>query len=182
MSSDNGTNQDADEQRPIEVDLRNPLFAGLLAWLIPGAGHFYQRRYAKGTLYCVCILGAYFFGLTIGGGHVVYASWKKEDRRWQYFCQVGVGLPALPALIQNKRVMADKPPLFADIFAPPLQPVRPNDSDHLAKWHLEYKWRFDMGTLYTMIAGLLNILAICDAMLGPMLYVAAEPRSRDPAS
>ena len=47
---------------------------------------------------------------------------------------------------------------------------------------MEYKWRFDMRTLYTMIAGLLNVLAICDAMLGPMLYVVAEPRGRDPAS
>ena len=45
-----------------------------LAWLWPGAGHIYQGRYAKGILYMVCILGTYFFGLTMGNGHVVYAA------------------------------------------------------------------------------------------------------------
>ncbi len=33
----------------IEVDLRNPVVAALWAWIWPGAGHIYQRRYVKGT-------------------------------------------------------------------------------------------------------------------------------------
>ena len=33
----------------IEVDLRNPVAAAVWAWLWPGAGHLYQRRYAKGV-------------------------------------------------------------------------------------------------------------------------------------
>ena len=50
----------------IEIDLRDPLVAGVLAWLWPGAGHLYQRRYAKGMLFMVCILGTFFFGLVLG--------------------------------------------------------------------------------------------------------------------
>ena len=54
----------------IEIDLRDPLIAGVLAWLWPGAGHLYQRRYAKGMLFMVCILGTFFFGLVLGEGKV----------------------------------------------------------------------------------------------------------------
>lgn len=57
-------------EQPIEIDLREPGRAALYAWLWPGAGHLYQRRYAKGILFMVCILGTYFFGLALGGGAV----------------------------------------------------------------------------------------------------------------
>jgi hypothetical protein len=151
------------------VSLRNPGWAAFLAWFWPGAGHIYQGRYAKGLLFMTCILSTYFAGLAMGGGHVVYASFTKADRRWQYFCQVGVGLPALPALVQSYRVLKlQKPPLLADIMAPPF-PVDPDRHDVLAEWHRQYHQYFELGTLYTMIAGLLNILAIFDAYSGPFV-------------
>ena len=55
-----------DDGQALTVDLRNPYLAALLAWLIPGAGHFYQRRRAKGALFCICILGTFLFGLGLG--------------------------------------------------------------------------------------------------------------------
>lgn len=169
----------------IEIDLRNPAWAALLAWLIPGAGHFYQRRYSKGALFLVCILSTYFFGLTIGGGHVVYASWTKNDRRWQYGFQLPVGAAALPALVQSHRVKNGKEPFFGGIMAPPSHVADPHDefdlrNDELAQWHLTYHWYFDLGTLYTMIAGLLNILAIYDAYAGPLLVVDQKSAKRPP--
>ena len=159
------------------VDLRNSAFAALLAWLIPGAGHAYQGRYGKAALFAACVFSTYFYGLWLGNGHVVYASWKREDFRWQYVCQAGVGLPALPALIQSKRVMSNRDPLFGDWLVPPRQPVRPNDNDQLAQWHLDTKWRFDLGTLYTMVAGLMNILAVYDAFAGP--FIAHQLRAKE---
>ncbi|MFO0868006.1 MAG: DUF6677 family protein [Pirellulales bacterium] len=165
----------AESEEP-PVDLRNSTLAAIVGWLIPGAGHLYQRRYSKGVFFAVCVLTTYFYGLSLGGGHVVYASWKREDFRWQYVCQAGVGLPALPALLQSRRVMRGQEPLVADVLAPPRQPVYPNDADHLAEWHLEHKWRFDLGTLYTMIAGLMNILAVYDAYAGP--FVAHAMRAK----
>ena len=101
-----------------QIELKRPGFAALLAWLWPGAGHLYQGRTAKGVLYMVCILGTYFYGLVIGQGHVVYASWTPEDRRLPYLCQVGVGLPALPALLQTRRVRNGQEPLFGGMMAP----------------------------------------------------------------
>jgi hypothetical protein len=163
------------EQTP--MSLRNPGLAAFLAWLVPGAGHWYQGRRGKAILFAVCVLGTYVYGLVIGDGHVVYASWNRTDFRWQYVCQLGVGLPAMPALVQSRRVMRDKEPLFADVLAPPRQPVYPGEHDHLADWHLELSWRFDLGTLYTMVAGLLNILAVFDAYSGPFIAHAIRAKS-----
>jgi hypothetical protein len=46
----------------------------------------------------------------------------------------------------------------------------PTDNpDQLSEWSKEYGALLDMGVLYTMIAGLLNILAIFDAYGGPLV-------------
>ena len=170
----------ANRDDTIEVDLRQPGVAAVYAWLWPGAGHLYQKRYGKGALFMICILSTYFFGLALGGGKVVYASWTKEDRRWHYICQVGVGIPALPALVQSARVMKGKQPLFGDFMAPPSQPVRPTEKDQLAEWHEKLNVRFELGVLYTMIAGLLNVLAIYDAYAGPFVPLPDEEDDKPP--
>jgi hypothetical protein len=172
----------AQSEEFIEIDLRNPALAAVLGWLWPGAGHLYQRRYPKAVLFMVVILGLFFGGLVLGSGRVVYASWTPTDKRWQYICQVGVGLPALPALVQARRVFGEprRPPLWDGVMAPPRQPVEPERRDELAVWHDELGFRFDLGTLYTMVAGLLNVLAICDAYAGP--FAASEKEEREPKS
>jgi hypothetical protein len=83
------------------VPLKDPMFSALLAFLVPGLGHFYQRRMFKAVLYAVCILGTFFTGMRIGHGQVVYFNWQStENRTYAYLCQFWVGLPALPALAQ----------------------------------------------------------------------------------
>jgi hypothetical protein len=158
----------------LEIDLRDPSFAALLAWLLPGTGHFYQRRYAKGILFFVCILSTYFFGLALGEGKVVYASWNQVDRRWQYPLQLGVGLPAAPAIVQSMVARRGNPPLLGGVMAPPIH------SDQLSEWHRRLNIRFELGTLYTMIAGLLNILAIWDAYGGPVISEPGKPERGPP--
>ena len=37
----------------IDLDLKNPYVAALLAWIIPGMGHFYQGRTAKANLFAI---------------------------------------------------------------------------------------------------------------------------------
>jgi hypothetical protein len=171
-----------DPNYPLEIPLRNPALAALWAWLIPGAGHLYQRRYAKGVLFMVCILGTYFFGLALGGGKVVYASFRQPDMRYPYLCQVGVGLPALPALVQRQRVMGSerRSPLWSGFMAPPHQPVFEQEHDELAEWHSQLKGMFELGTLFTMVAGLLNVLAIYDAYAGPVFVLPDEQKDKPP--
>jgi hypothetical protein len=162
-------------EETLEIDLRDPNVAALLAWLWPGAGHFYQRRYAKAVLFMVCILGTYFFGLALGEGKVVYAAWNRTEKRWQFIPQVGVGLPAAPALVQAVVRRNDGTPVMGGFMAGP----QGNDDQRMAQladWHNRLNIRFELGTLYTMIAGLLNVLAIWDAYGGP---VVTEPGKKD---
>ncbi len=168
------TGSTTDTPEVLEVDLRDPALAAFLAWFLPGAGHIYQGRIGKGLLFFVCILGTFAYGLYLGGGRVVYASWRPDDRRLPYLCQIGVGLPALPALVQAQRLRSGKQPLFAGLMAPP------RNQDELADWHFRLHRYFDLGTVYTMIAGLLNVLAIYDAWAGPLLIVTESKKRKQP--
>jgi hypothetical protein len=167
-----------DIHAPVPVELRSPWVGGLLAWLWPGAGHLYQRRFAKGGLFMTCILSTYFFGFALGGGRVVYASFKKPDFRYPYLCQVGVGLPALPALAQWQWMKSHDAPLFGIEAMMPPGVVREQQHDTLADWHDELKGFFEIGTVYTMVAGLLNYLAIYDALAGPVFPAPDESRKK----
>ena len=189
----------------LEIDLRKPHVAALLAWLIPGAGHFYQGRTAKGVLFMTCILGTFFFGIYLGSSRAVYASMRPQDRRFHYFSQIGVGLAAMPALVQAYR-MGDnarpQAPLWNGFMAPPRLPgqVVPKGSideqfaDPISQragyvrnmrneshvWRTELHRYLDLGIVYTMIAGLLNVLAIYDAWAGPLLVIPAVVKKEDP--
>ena len=76
------------------IDLHNPALAALLAWCVPGLGHLYQGRTLKGRLFMGAILGTFLLGMWLGGGRVVYASWKPGDTRWPFVCQAGAGVVA----------------------------------------------------------------------------------------
>ncbi|MFO0791376.1 MAG: DUF6677 family protein [Pirellulales bacterium] len=184
----------------VEIELKDPRLAAFLAWLIPGAGHLYQGRTGKGVLFFVCIVGTFVYGLYIGSGRVVYASTADVVSRpfldrWQYICQVGVGLPALPALVQRERIRNEKAPLFGSFMRPPYDakfppPDRsyltsPDQSDpshtvehpdELSKWNYDHGEYFDIGTMFTVIAGLLNVLVIFDAYGGPLVIAPAEEK------
>jgi hypothetical protein len=164
------------------IDLRDPLIAGALAWLIPGLGHLYQRRYTKAALFSICILSSFIYGCYLGSSpstgwaRVVYFSFRPNDLRLHYLCQVGVGLPALPALLQASRMSDGKPPYLHGFMAPPkLDPNEPPQTAPgdpggltLRQVHKEQNRFFELGTFYTMIAGLLNILAVYDSCCGPV--------------
>jgi hypothetical protein len=174
---------------PLEIDLKEPWVAALLAWLVPGLGHLYQGRVGKGMLFFICVLGTFVFGLVIGEGKVVYASTSHEEPwRWQFYCQLGVGVPAMPALVQRHLRETNQPVLWNGFMAPPIQePVATIDAsgnqstqpNELAKWTVDMHPRYELGTVYTVIAGLLNILVICDAFAGPLLLV---PKKTDAES
>ena len=175
----------AENNESQSIQLKDPLIAGVLAWLIPGLGHFYQGRNAKGALYMICILGTFLYGLYLGGskdvgwGRAVYYSFRPNDWRLPWLCQIGVGLPTAPmTLLQSE--LQDKP-LFDGFMAPPAlhlpEPVDNNGPPanlpapgqmSLAEINRLLPRYFEMGTVYTMIAGLLNILAVYDACCGPV--------------
>jgi hypothetical protein len=182
-----------EERQPHEsVDLKDPGLAAFLAWLLPGLGHLYQGRTAKAGLFFVCIMGTYLYGLCLGssnqelpGGHpigwgrVVYFSWGPEEKRLAYFCQVGTGLPALPALVQASRMSHGKKVWWGGFMAPPRAENSPGDDPNRSQPtanELNYYLHpyLELGKHFTMIAGLLNILAIYDAWGGPVFTETAK--------
>lgn len=166
-----------------QINLKDPLVAGVLAWLIPGLGHLYQGRTAKGILFMACILGTFAYGVFIGGSQVVYASLRPQDHyRLPYIPQVCVGLPALPALVQHFRVEKGNPPLWDGWMAPPGVTAQNGPMSELDRLQANPGLDFDLGTTFTMIAGLLNVLAIYDAARGPMFMPPEEGKKpKEPA-
>jgi hypothetical protein len=150
---------------PTPVPLRSPYKAALLAWLIPGLGHFYQGRTGKGWLYAISILSLYFVGCALGEWSIVYWRWVNPLNNPERFClhyigQFFVGLPALPALIQATLSYFDFGPILGGFMAEPPANVINGLHPRLGKL-------VEIGTIYTTVAGLLNILAIYDAFEGP---------------
>lgn len=146
------------------VPLRNRYLAAFLAWLVPGSGHFYQGRAAKGLLYAVCILSLYFLGFALGDGKIVYWRWVNPMQNPDKFClhyvgQFFVGLPALPALIQSTLTHYGLPTVLGGFMAEP--------SQNVINGLQGYGKLIEVGTIYTTVAGLLNVLAIYDAFDGP---------------
>jgi hypothetical protein len=98
---------------------KNVFVAGVLAYLIPGAGHFYQGRLFKGCIYFCCILGTFFGGMKLGEGAVVYNA---PNKSWgvslHYLAQVCVGLPALPAWQQARRAAAPQNRIVVELTEP----------------------------------------------------------------
>ncbi len=153
---------------PEHVQLRNRRLAAVLAWLVPGLGHAYQKRYGKAALYAICILGLYAYGLYLGGGKIVFWTWVNplrdiEHFRLYYLGQVFVGLASLPALIQATLQQFGMAPILWGFLAEPtpaeLNAIYPAIGSKLV----------EVGLVYTTVAGLLNILAIFDAAAGPAL-------------
>lgn len=147
------------------IDLKDRRLAAFLAWLVPGLGHLYQGRKGKALLYAVCILGLYLFGLAIGEAKMVFWRWESplrnpENFRLSYLLQFWVGLPALPGLIQaTLRHFGLEPILWGFLDAPPQAAIN--------ALHPKLGKLVEVGWIYTVVAGLLNILAIFDAYEGP---------------
>ncbi|HEV3164847.1 MAG TPA: DUF6677 family protein [Isosphaeraceae bacterium] len=156
-----------------QIDLKNPLKAALLAWLVPGLGHFYQGRKAKAALYAVCILGLFGLGLFLGEGKVVYWRWVNplndpEKFRLYYVGQFFAGLAALPALIQATLQSWGIGPILWGLMAEP-------HPDIINGMHPRLGKLVEVGSVCTTVAGLLNIFAIYDAYEGPAYTDEPQP-------
>ena len=159
-----------DQDFGIDNDLKNSYVAALLGWLVPGMGHVYQGRRAKGLTIFVVVTLLFISGYQMGGGKVVYCSFSGEDFRWQFGAQFFLGSVSIPAIIQNRSMrsqpdLRDREELMWNGFVAP-----PVSSYELNSWNREYHSFFQMGTLYTLVAGLLNLFAIYDAYGGPGVW------------
>jgi hypothetical protein len=165
------------------------MLAGILSYLVPGLGQLYQGRIGKGVLFMVCLLSLFFTGQAMGGWKNVYIpvdsaprAWDErfeppvENRqqrfnnlfhnlynRWHYLGQFWIGIAAWPALWQYFEMPV--PSAEAQPFLHNLQ--RAPTETEINQFLVNSDKTPDLGWIYTVIAGVLNILVIYDAFAGP---------------
>jgi hypothetical protein len=151
------------------------VLAGFLSYLIPGLGQIHQGRTAKGILFFVCLYSLFFFGMFLGNWQNVYI-WTPEGAEQartgeafkfftdnaRYLGQFCIGVAAWPSVIQHLTYNrnADGHPLLGQFQRMPAEKELNNQLRREAKGP-------DLGWVYTVIAGVLNILVIYDAFAGP---------------
>lgn len=157
---------------PIKLDF----VAGFLSYLVPGLGQLTQGRVGKGLLYLVCLYSLFFYGMYLGKGQNVYLPKYAEEgnvktrkglasnlyTRFQFVGQFPIGIAAWPALYQYQVFdEADdaNPPMNGWMRAPSITRINELQRDTDKTW--------DLGWVYTIIAGVLNVLVIYDALAGP---------------
>lgn len=143
------------------------MWAAFVGWLVPGWGHILQGRIGKGLLFSTCVIGLFLWGYAMGHGRVVYLRWDEQEHRWPYFAQIGAGALALPALIPHRDWLPERWAAFEAV---------PTDAE-LDDLHRKDNKRMELAVVYTMVAGLLNILVVFDALTGPADDQRRENRS-----
>jgi len=119
--------------------------AALCTWLVPGLGHWMLGYRRRGRLIAAGILGMYLTGLLVGGLSVI----NREDSFWWYCGQTLVG-PATPVINWWRQ---SHPP-----------PDDPDDHPGYVYAVRSYAKVNEVGTLYTTLAGLMNLMAILDVL------------------
>jgi len=162
---------------PVKFD---PL-AGFLSYLIPGLGQVYQGRVGKGLLFFFGLYVLFFYGMWMGqwrnvwlpdgsdmpqlqvGGNQLRGVPSSLWYRPQFMGQFWIGTAAWPAVVQyvNYDRTKDAGPIFGKFQRTPTE-------DELNDIQRKASKRWDLGWVYTVIAGVLNLLVIYDAFAGAM--------------
>src|SRR5215210_5530448 len=113
----------------------NPWLIAILAWLIPGLGHFVQGRVLRGVVSCLTILLMFVLGVSIGG-HIYGLRETGEGLLSSLFglCDMGSGILYLLAKFAGL-ALNERPEQITS----------------------EY------GSVFLMVAGLLNLILALDA-------------------
>ncbi|MFM7539360.1 MAG: DUF6677 family protein [Planctomycetota bacterium] len=157
-----------------------------LGLLIPGLGHLLQRRFFKAFLFFSCIYFLFFYGWALGGYNNVYLPRASECQprgktltsvsigpisfpfpkcfyyRLQFAGQLWVGLAVLPAIIQYYLVDEEIG------ISPPLPVIgtvmRAPSESSLNQLQTEGTIVWELAWVFTVTAGLLNLLAAYDTL------------------
>jgi len=114
--------------------------AAILAWLVPGAGHFYLGLRKRAVLLFIAIELTFFIGLYIGTLRIVNPA---QSMFW-FLAQILTGLNTIVAYLFSTTL----PNLYPDYTVTVI-----------------YDWSYNMAVLYTVVAGLLNLLAVLDTII-----------------
>jgi len=135
--------------------------AGVLAWLLPGAGHLYLGERFKGTAFFLLLNLLFLTGLVISHGNAI--SLHEEDgHRYAFLAEVCVGGPSLIAL-----AIAHREELAAGMDEEAVSKVADKRRDRwVTQRYIDNLAWLDTGLLFCMVAGLLNLLVVFEAATG----------------
>ena len=115
--------------------------AGLLAWLVPGLGHFYLGEHWRGVIFLAVITSTFWGGVAIGG---VKSTVDARSHPAWFVAELCTAGNAAAGLLLRSRL----PEAGRDRVSP-----------YVAAWPAD-----DIGIVYCGVAGLLNMLVILDAL------------------
>ena len=154
-----------------------PGFVAAAGWILPGAGYFLLGQVARGTTIGVTILLLFAMGMAVAGARVIEVP-GFDDHGSAVYVDLPPGADAQPRkrwiVIQEPfRQILDKPWFMPQLLAGPVALVSAKYSLYLAepkapgaaisRLSRSHGRLFEIGTLYTAVAGMLNLLAIIDA-------------------
>jgi hypothetical protein len=168
------------------------LVAGILSFLVPGLGQIAQGRFSKGLMFLVLLLGLFHAGEAMGGWKNVYLPpvegapqnqgkpgnvLSSVYQRLHYAGQFWIGVAAWPALWHFYEMPVPKDGILAKLEN--YQRTPPEDGETgVNRFLVDSDKTPDLGLIYTVIAGVLNILVIYDAYAGPAF---PPPKKKDPS-
>lgn len=160
-------------------NLTRPLWlvAGVLAWLIPGAGHLLLGRRLRGLVIFVTLTATFWTGMAIGGVMTVDRPYQK----WWFAAQMLNGVNGLTGWVLQDRVYKslDLSPWDVDDRGPVGRPGAQQmavDAALAGKGIVLSGPAAGVSRAYTGIAGLLNLLCVFDAIMLGLLGIRGEPK------
>lgn len=126
--------------------------AAILAWLWPGLGHISLGHRKRGILIMAGVLFLFLGGILIGGVDVVD---RRNDKLW-FFAQAICGPIAFATDLMNQEFLSSE----ADV-------IKRKSLSHVN----------EIGTLFTALAGLMNLVVILDVLHQPSGKQAFDRRS-----
>ncbi len=157
--------------------------AGLLAWVIPGAGHILLHRTVRGVIIFVCVVGLFWSGMAIGGVFTV----DPIRERWWFIGQMCTGASGFIGYQREERA---REAVAASAGISPLpHPGMTRTGDD---WWTAFKKQAAQADLwlaypgdgvaraYSGIAGMLNIMCVFDAVMLALLGKRGEEPPAEP--
>ncbi len=129
----------------------NPV-AGLAAIAFPGAGHLVAGQPKRAICIAIGVLGLFFGGLFIGGITII----DRQDNGWWFIAHGCVGPVAFGVDYVHQHKFRAPDPDKPGRFKTP--PPGPNQT-----YIKSVGKSLDIGTLFSAVAGMLNLIAIIDA-------------------
>lgn len=180
-------NRAAPPRQPTQDTAVNALLAALLGWLIPGAGHFLIGYRSLAAILFGAITFAFGVGLALGGIKNSINPWSNG---WLLAGEIGVGGYTAAGFLVNQLVLTDLPSESVPGVLSQSAKFRelPRERQELllqkAGRYVSFYPGSDVAQIYLATAGLLNLLAIVDAIAraktGLPTHVRRESESASP--